>query len=912
MKTTEDKDNSNSSAGPFDINFDSSSSVRDSQEGSACDNQDLPVNVEGRLLKGLNSEQRRAVLHDKGPLLILAGAGSGKTRVITHRIAYLVQERGVSPYRILAITFTNKAAKEMKNRIEELIGQDVNSIWVGTFHSMLVKILRKHIGILGFDPSFTIIDSDDQQKVVKQCLTDLNIDEKMYPPKSVHSAISSAKNSLIGPAEYAKDARGDKRKEKIAAIYELYQSKLKMNSALDFDDILYFAVEILKQDTQILDFYRRKFEYILVDEYQDTNHAQYTLIQLLAGKHQNLCVVGDDDQSIYAFRGANIQNILDFEKDFKNCTVIKLEQNYRSTRNVLDAANCVISNNKGRKDKKLWTQSEEGSPITFLRAETYNDEAQYVASEITRIVKTAKIGSYREIAILYRLNALSRTFEGELMKRGIPYRVYGGMRFFDRKEIKDILAYLRLIIKGDDLSFMRIVNVPRRGIGDVTLDALQAVATEKGMTMLATCAIAKEDPRLSRAWPKLYEFYELITSFRDKIAQNDISFPDLFEYVQEESGILQEIIEQRDKKSEVTDRVENLKELISDAVEFERQIDIELELKAFREIDEGASTIDSEDKDKNDSDDVIFYDNESSNDIANTMSSNDFADYEEAVATPHTLSEKLQAYLDNTALFSELDKEVEGDEFVRLMTIHSAKGLEFDFVFLVGAEETLFPGSRSIQSGNPEDIEEERRLAYVSITRSRKKLYITTARNRMVFGQTQCLPVSRFVREIPECYVEEVSCGRNASAGSEMYGSSLFTGNSSTVSPGFSSKSGTTVSSGGAGNGRQNDRNGVFGQSKGFLDGTPFGSGKTKSGSDLRGSQGSLFGTGSRDNVVQNENDQYLTSSQINVGDIVNHPKFGKGKIIQKIPAANDAILEIEFVDYGPKKLMTNQAKLTK
>lgn len=904
MKTTENKDNSNSSVGPFDIISGGANTARDKQGSS--------VDMDNRLLKGLNSEQRRAVLHDKGPLLILAGAGSGKTRVITHRIAYLVQERGVSPYRILAITFTNKAAKEMKNRIEELIGQDVNSIWVGTFHSMLVKILRKHIGILGFDASFTIIDSDDQQKVVKQCLTDLNLDEKMYPPKSVHSAISSAKNSLIGPAEFAKDAMGDKRKEKIAAIYELYQSRLKVSSALDFDDILFYAVEILKQDAQILDFYRRKFEYILVDEYQDTNHAQYTLIQLLAGKHQNLCVVGDDDQSIYAFRGANIQNILDFEKDFKNCTVIKLEQNYRSTRNVLDAANCVISNNKGRKDKKLWTQSEMGEPITFLRAETYNDEAQYVASEINRIVKIAKIGTYSEIAILYRLNALSRSFESELMKRGIPYRTYGGMRFFDRKEIKDILAYLRLIIKGDDLSFMRIVNVPRRGIGDVTLDALQAVATEKGMTMLATCAIAKDDARLSRAWPKLYEFYELIIAFRNKIAQNDISFPDLFEYVQQESGILQEIIEQRDKKSEVTDRVENLKELISDAVEFERQIDMELEMKAFREIDEGESEFVTGDKDKNDSDDVVFYENGITGTAAKSVSSTEFANYEEAVATPRTLSEKLQAYLENTALFSELDKEVEGDEFVRLMTIHSAKGLEFDFVFLVGAEETLFPGSRSIQSGNPEDIEEERRLAYVSITRSRKKLYITTAKNRMVFGQTQCLPVSRFVREIPDCYVEEVSCGRSASPGSELYGSSLFTGNSSTVSPGFGSKSGTTGSNGDYGAGRQSSKNGIFGQSKGFLDGTPFGSGKAKSANDLKGSQGSIFGAGSTGSDTNYVNEQYLASSQINVGDIVNHPKFGKGKITQKIPAANDAILEIEFVDYGPKKLMANQAKLTK
>lgn len=795
------------------------------------------------LMKGLNPEQKKAVMHDLGPLLILAGAGSGKTRVITHRIAHLVKVLGVSPYRILAITFTNKAAKEMKNRIEELIGQDVNNMWVGTFHAMLVKILRKHIDLIGFDKAFTILDSDDQQKVVKQCITELNLDEKMYPPRAVHSQISSAKNALVGVDEFTKDAGNDYRLAAIAKIYALYQSKLKQNGALDFDDILYYAVTMLQKNPEVLDYYQKKFEYILVDEYQDTNHAQYTLIRLLSAKHHNLCVVGDDDQSIYSFRGANIENILNFEKDFKQCEVIKLEQNYRSTSNVLDAANCVISNNKGRKSKKLWTSADAGDLITFLRADNQNDEARYVANEINRLVTKAGCCAYQDIAILYRMNALSRNFEGSLHNQNVPFKIYGGMRFFDRKEIKDILAYLRLIIKGDNLSFERIINVPRRGIGDVTIEAIDSVSKERQISYLEVCAMAKDEPRLSRVWPKLYEFNSLIERLRDEVSKDMISFPAFFEYVQNESGIVQEIIEQREKKNEITDRVENLKELISDAIDFEKQLKQEEEVKTYR------------------------------------LENGEPVEFEEAVEIPSTLLAKLTSYLENTALYSELDNEEHGDNVVKLMTIHSAKGLEFDYVFLVGAEESLFPGSRAIQSGSEEEIEEERRLAYVAITRARKNLIITTAKNRMVFGQTQCNPVSRFVKEIPDKFLEEIG-GSLSDKLSNVNNRQGMTNFSSTKSSGFASiqKPGSDKI-----------------QKDSLFDFGNFTLSKPKTQTD-----------------ISTDDKLYLRAGDIKVGDQVKHEKFGSGRIMTVLPVADDAILEIQFESYGTKKLLTKQAKLTK
>ncbi len=817
-------------------------------------NGNSPMLSENDLLKGLNPEQKKAVLHDKGPLLILAGAGSGKTRVITHRIAYLVKFRGVSPYRILAITFTNKAAKEMKNRIEEIIGQDVKNMWVGTFHSMLVKVLRKSIDLLGFDKEFTILDSDDQLKVVKQCIEELKLDEKMYPPRTVHGQISSAKNALIGVEDYTINAGREYKLANYAKIYALYQSKLKQNSALDFDDILYYAVTLLQKNQELLEFYQKKFEYILVDEYQDTNHAQYMLIHLLSDKHQNLCVVGDDDQSIYSFRGANIQNILNFEKDFKNCQVIKLEQNYRSTSTVLDAANCVIAHNKGRKAKKLWTSSDAGDKITFLRAENQNDEARYVASEINRLVAKAECCAYKDIAILYRLNALSRNFEGALRNQGVPFKIYGGMRFYDRKEIKDVLAYLRLIIKGDDFSFERVINVPRRGIGDVTIEAIDLVAKERGVSYMEVCATAKDEPRLSRVWPRLLEFYELISRFRDEVNGDKIDFPDFFEFIQNESGIVQEIIEQREKKAEMTDRVENLKELISDAIEFEKQLALESEVRTYKL--ENGEAVEME--------------------------------FEEAVESPDTLRGKLSLYLENTALYSDADQETTGDDCVRLMTIHSAKGLEFDYIFLAGAEESLFPGNRSIQSGNEEDIEEERRLAYVAITRARKSLTITTARNRMVFGQTQCNPVSRFVREIPTKYVEEIG-GKATESG--LSGGTSFgnTNYSSTKSPGFV----VNKTTGGAGASE--------GLGKGVSDKT--------SGFDFGGLKPSKSAPELKDPT---SGKLYLRPNEIRNGDMVKHEKFGRGKIVSIVPAANDAILEIQFENFGTKRLMTTQAKLVK
>ena len=802
-----------------------------------------PVTKSMDLMKGLNPEQRRAVLHDEGPLLILAGAGSGKTRVITHRIAHLVKERGVSPYRILAITFTNKAANEMKNRIEELIGLDVKSMWVGTFHAMLVKILRRHIHLLGFDPAFTILDSDDQVKVVKQCIAELKLDEKMYPPRAVHSQISSAKNALKGVEEFAVEVGREHRLSTVARIYGLYQAKLKHNGVLDFDDILYYGVLLLQQNPDVLAQYQDKFEYILVDEYQDTNHAQYTLIRLLSDRRRNLCVVGDDDQSIYSFRGANIQNILNFEKDFQSCEVIKLEQNYRSTSNVLDAANSVIANNKGRKSKKLWTSAEAGNLITFFRAENQNDEARYVAGEIKRMVEKAGNRRYQDIAVLYRINALSRNFEGTFRNQGVPFKLYGGMRFFDRKEIKDVLAYLRLVIKGDNLSFERVVNVPRRGIGETSVEMIETIAAEQGVSHLEVCSKAKEEARLSRVWPKLVEFSALIARFREEACSDKLNLPEFFEYLQNESGIVQEIIEQREKNNEMTDRVENLKELISDAIDFEKQLGQDEEIQTFR------------------------------------LENGEPVEFEEPVEIPKTLMQKLTAYLENTALYSELDNEQYGDDVVKLMTIHSAKGLEFDEVFLVGVEESLFPGSRALQSGNPEDIEEERRLAYVAITRARKNLTITTARNRMVFGQTQCNPVSRFVREIPEKFIEEIGGGvfdkthlKNGQQGVTAF--------PSTQSAGFASRQGT----------------GTMGsKAKSVL--FDFG--------DLRPKSSTPTPTAIDDRA-------YLKAGDLKVGDEVSHEKFGKGKIRMILPVADDAILDIEFESYGVKKLLTKQAKLTR
>ncbi len=799
-----------------------------------------PDSEKEEMTEGLNPEQREAVLHDKGPILILAGAGSGKTRVITHRIAHLVRDLDVSPYRILALTFTNKAAAEMRSRIEGLIGADIGSLWVGTFHSMMVRILRRHIGLMGFDSSFIILDTDDQSKVIRACLTELDLDEKRFPVKVLSSAISNAKNELVSPDEFERDAisSGSYGKAEAAKVYKLYQSKLKASSALDFDDILFYAVELFRNYPDILEHYREKFEYILVDEYQDTNHAQYLIIELLAKKHGNLCVVGDDDQSIYAFRGANINNILDFEHDFKGCKVIKLERNYRSTGNILGAANCVISNNRGRKAKELWTMADEGELITFLKASDHVAEARYVASEIRRIVEYTGNGRYGEIAVLYRINALSRNFENELMSARIPFKLYGGMRFYERKEIRDIVAYMRLILVGDDMSFDRIVNVPRRGIGDVTKEAVSQAAAERGISSLEASGESLNIPQLAKAVTKLLAFYDLIRTFREKLDENSLTLAGYFEYVQNESGMIQEIIElrEKDRHEDVKDRVETLKEHLSAVIEFEAQLEA-----AKLQTDDTLPEVN----------DAMFRDDE-----------------DEHVST---LREKLSKYIEGISLYVDRDTVSDEEDAVKLMTIHSAKGLEFDHVFLVGAEDGIFPGMRSIGDLSGESLEEERRLAYVSITRARKKLCITTAAQRMLFGQTQSYPVSRFVREIPDKFVNEISQSRNTSnvsnKGSDLAGIPYY---QSTLS----------------GPARDKEKRRILDPS-----------GTLRSKSQPAGDTGTS---------------ECLRPSDIRRGDIVSHDKFGNGIVRNIVPVADDAIIEIDFDDSGLKKMMVRQAKLTK
>ena len=673
------------------------------------------------LLEKLNDEQREAVLHDEGPLLILAGAGSGKTRVITYRIAYLIRVRGIWPSNILAITFTNKAANEMRERINTLIGDTSRNMWVGTFHSMFARILRRHAELLDYTPTYSILDSDDQLKVIKECVKEMELNDKLFAPRLVQTIISKAKNDMQSPDEFSALAGGDMRLSTIARIYRRYNDKLLANNAMDFDDILFNTVRLFKENPDVLTMYQEKFRYILVDEYQDTNHCQYILIQLLAKRYRNLCVVGDDDQSIYSFRGADLRNILDFEKDFKDAKVIKLEENYRSTATILNAANGVIAHNKKRKMKVLRTSGEDGDPITFLLADHHGIEAYYCAESIKRDAESG-VYPYSDVAILYRMNALSRTIESALREKGIPYRVYGGMRFYDRKEIKDVLAYLRLIYSdADNYAWERIINVPKRGIGDTTVAKVLAISEREGIPALTVCERSSMFPELGRSTEKLFEFYLLIENLRRVLADNEASFSEFIEYVQDKTGLVNEIIEQREKKDEMVDRVENLKELLSEAVEFEARRKKEVETALLSNSEEERAQ-------------DPYLENEP-----------DFGLDLEGI---------LGAYLQNAALYSEGDNADDSEDYVRLMSIHSAKGLEFGAVYVVGVDETIFPSSRSVNDG---DVEEERRLMYVALTRAKRKLTIISARSRMLFGQTQNLSPSRFIKEIPPQYMRAIA-----------------------------------------------------------------------------------------------------------------------------------------------------------
>ncbi|MBQ9279777.1 MAG: DNA helicase PcrA [Clostridia bacterium] len=631
------------------------------------------------ILKGLNKEQFEAVTHTEGPLLVIAGAGSGKTRVLTNRIAYLIAECGVKPWNIIAITFTNKAAKEMKTRIENLVGNLANDIWIGTFHSMCVRILRREISKIGFASDFTIYDTADTKVVIKECIKELNLNDKIYSDKYLLNEISKAKNDLMEPDRYSKLYASDYRLSKVAEVYELYQNKLKKNNAVDFDDIINHTIKIFQENPDVLAYYQDKFQYVLVDEYQDTNKAQDLLIMLLSKVHQNIFVVGDDQQSIYKFRGADIQNILNFEKNFQNTRVIKLEQNYRSTKNILNIANQVIKHNEGNVEKNLWTKNEDGVKPKLFGADDEYAEANYVLSEISRL-KREEFYHYSDFAILYRTNAQSRAFEDVFMREGVPYKVVGGQKFYERKEIKDIIAYLRVVNNSnDDVSFKRIINEPKRGIGKASLDALEDAAFRNNMSMFDVAKNA--DKYIStRANVAFKDFTNMILKLRD----NDFGIADLVDEILKETGYMKALEEEKTEEAEA--RIENLGQFISIAVEFEAQ------------------------------------------QAENTLS----------------------AFLENLALVTDLDNVDETQDAVLLMTLHTAKGLEFPVVFLVGMEEGLFPSSRSMNE--PGEVEEERRLCYVGITRAKEHLFLTCAKCRTVFGSTQYSKNSRFIDEIDaEC-----------------------------------------------------------------------------------------------------------------------------------------------------------------
>ncbi|MCR5006933.1 MAG: DNA helicase PcrA [Clostridiales bacterium] len=636
--------------------------------------------------QSLNEMQKRAVFQTEGAVLILAGAGSGKTRVLTHRMAYLIEEIMVPSYHILAITFTNKAAKEMKDRVERLIGDQAKDAWVSTFHSACIRILKRHADKLGYENGFTIYDPEDQKALIRRILRDLNLNEKMFTPKALLTAISNAKDELITADRYEQMAGSDPFKSKVAMIYHQYQKLLFENQAMDFDDIIVKTVQLFRSFPEVLDYYQEKFRYIMVDEYQDTNMAQYHLIRLLAGKYGNLCVVGDDDQSIYKFRGANIRNILDFEKDFPNCMVVRLEQNYRSTKKILLAANAVIRNNEGRKDKTLWTENEEGRPITVYEAGTEKDEAAFVASTIHDL-KDREAMSYKDIAILYRTNAQSRALEEGFLFANIPYRLYGGTPFYQRREIKDLLCYLRLIVNDKDYTALeRVINVPKRGIGTTTSERLRAFCLEHEMGVSEAIPACRNDTDMKRASKKLDLFAELLEDLR--AYRDGHSLTELIDYLIDTTDYHSYLKEEDEERYE--DRVQNIEELTNRAAEFVEQ---------------------SEDA-------------------------------------------SLEAFLDELSLVAAIDSFEEGADAVSLMTLHSAKGLEFPIIFICGMEDGVFPGYMSMMAEDEEEMEEERRLCYVGITRAQRRLYLTHAGSRRVHGVEQISKPSRFLKELPEELVE--------------------------------------------------------------------------------------------------------------------------------------------------------------
>ena len=764
------------------------------------------------ILKGLNDKQYEAVVNTEGPCLVIAGAGSGKTKVLTHKIAYLIGEKGVHPWDILAITFTNKAANEMKERIEGLVGEAAKDIWMGTFHSICVRILRRFIDRIGFDSSFIIFDTSDQKTLVKGCLKDLAIDDKMFTDRAVLSEISNAKNEMLEPEQYQARANGDFRKEKIASVYNLYQKRLRENNAIDFDDIINYTIKILMENEDVLEYYSNKFKYVLVDEYQDTNKAQFTLVTMFASKNGNITVVGDNDQGIYSFRGADISNILNFERDFPGTKIIKLEQNYRCTGNILKAANSVIKNNEVKYKKELWTQNEEGNLPRVYQAQNEYDEGTYIVEQMEHL-RREEYYKYSDFAILYRMNTQSRAIEDILRRENIPYKIIGGLKFYERKEIKDIIAYLRLIQNSNDnLSLKRIINEPKRGIGKTSLDKVEQLAEANGISMYEIIKNA-EQYGLNRVYLNSREFINCIEELKAK--KDELTISELIKLTLKKSGYTKAL--ENENTVEAENRIENLDEFLTVAIEFEE---------------------------------------------------------EEA-------ENSLSTFLEGITLSSDIDDLEEGEEYVTLMTLHSAKGLEFPVVFLVGMEEGIFPGYKSISE--PKELEEERRLCYVGITRAKQYLFLTFSKQRTVFGSTSCNPVSRFLKEIPP----ELLDGYDDALGES-----------------------------------QNDS--VFGNSKVFSD-SPFSwsygsknNGNIKTYKVDTGKVASSTNTG----IFQRTAESFLNSlgkkpgnanvdlSKYEQGVKVYHKKFGEGVISSVEPENDDLKVDIQFEKFGHKRLMAKYANL--
>ena len=779
----------------------------------------------------LNPMQKEAVLHTEGPLLILAGAGSGKTRVLTHRIAYLIEEKEVNPWNILAITFTNKAAGEMRERVDSLVGFGAENIWVSTFHSTCVRILRRYIEHLGYTTSFSIYDSDDQKTLMKQVFKTLDIDTKQYKERSVLGIISSVKDKLISPEEFLLNAGQDFRQKKVGEIYREYQNQLKKNNALDFDDLIVKTVELFQNDSQILDYYQERFRYIMVDEYQDTNTAQFKLISLLASKYGNLCVVGDDDQSIYRFRGADIENILSFEQTFPGARVIKLEQNYRSTQNILDAANGVIRHNRGRKEKSLWTANGTGDEILFKQFDDARDEADYIARQI----RDSEF-SYQDQAVLYRTNAQSRLLEERCIFYNVPYRLVGGVNFYQRKEIKDILAYLKTVANGvDDLSVLRIINVPKRGIGATSMGRVTMFASEHGMSLYSALKEARMVPGLGKAVEKIGRFISQMECFRAMAQSEEYSIQDLIEAILEETGYEEELKAEGEIEAET--RMENIQELINKA-----------------------------------------------------------AAYEEDSQHP-----SLDEFLEQVALVADIDNVDSSEDRVTLMTLHSAKGLEFPKVYLAGMEDGLFPGMMAVSSDDPTDMEEERRLCYVGITRAKKELVITAARKRMTHGETRYCKPSRFVEEIPAELLKEerLEPVLGSARGADSFGGASGRFGAGEEGLPWNQPGSGTVSTFGKGYNAYASKTTGFGTANaGFKGG--------------KGGLGSGQSFGTNPGFGKSFTVQKAASLDYKEGDRVHHDRFGDGTVKEIVDGARDYEVTVEFDTGGQRKMMACFAKLKK